>query len=288
MSWIPWSEALLRWGHVLAGVVFLGLVYFVSFVGGPFLEACDAPTRERIEPRLLARAYGWLRWGAAGSWAAGFCLLGLVYYMPGSYGRLVDPGMALSQGAAIGLSLGLLLFVFFAYDALWTALSDEKREPIANAVSFAGVVALAYGLSRAFNGRSMFLHLGALFGTILTMNVWMRIGPARRKIRAGVAGAGLAGEAASRRRVALREKHNAYLSLPLIFFMVSNHVSQLYDSDFAWEIASGVVAVGFFVARWLFAASARVADLPGGTAAPQPAAGRPGGQRLNPPPESVN
>src|SRR5436189_36894 len=83
-------------------------------------------------------------------------------------------------------------------------------------------VGLAYGMSQVFTGRAAYIHMGALFGTIMAANVWMRIIPAQREMVAAVA-AGRAPDAALGARAKSRSKHNTFLVVPLIFLMISNH-----------------------------------------------------------------
>ncbi len=258
---INWVEALFRWVHVLAGITWIGHLYFFNFVNAQLAKTYDADSKKKVLPELMPRALYWFRWGAAYTWITGFCLLGLVYYMTAAqgstYGRLVDMGGPLTQGAAIGLSVALIAVVFFVYDAFWKAMQDEKKEKSAVVVSYIAIVALAFGLGRLLNGRAMFIHMGALFGTMMAMNVWMRIWPAQKKSIGGVKGTNPAPEASVVRLAGLRSKQNTYMSVPLVLFMVSNHYSPLYDNDYNWVVASGIVLVGFLLAKWLYGVSAR-------------------------------
>src|SRR5438477_1960880 len=70
-----------RWLHVLAGIVWIGHLYFFNWVNGPFQAKIDGPTKKIVNPELMPRALYWFRWGAAYTWITGVLLLGLVYYM---------------------------------------------------------------------------------------------------------------------------------------------------------------------------------------------------------------
>jgi uncharacterized membrane protein len=102
----------------------------------------------------------------------------------------------------------------------------------------------------------MFILLGALFGTIMAMNVWMRIWPAQKKIIGGVKGTSPAPDASVAALAGLRSKHNTYMSVPLVFFMISNHYSDIFTNNFNWAIASGFVAVGWGLSKRLYVISA--------------------------------
>lgn len=287
---MTWIEAFFRWMHVVSGIMWIGYLYFFNFVNGQLAKTYDAESKKKVLPELMPRALYWFRWGAAYTWITGFIMLSLVYYMTGeqgsTFGKLAlggaggaDSGGAVSHNLAMGISLGAIVVIFFVYDAFWKAMQDEKQEKMSAAISFVAVVAIAFGLSRVFDGRATFIHMGALFGTIMAMNVWMRIWPAQRKIIGGVKGTNPAPEASVVRLAGLRSKHNTYMSVPLVMFMVSNHYSDIYDNNFAWGIASGIVLVGWLATKWLYLKSAQPATTyygaptaPAAPAAPPPAA----------------
>src|SRR5437773_32866 len=119
-------------------------------------------------------------------------------------------------------------------------------------VSFILVAAFALGMSKIMGGRAVFIHIGGLFGTIMMANVWMRIWPNQRKIISGISGKAPAPDPSVAALAGLRSKHNTYMSVPLIFFMVSNHFPTVYGNDFAWVIACVFVAVGWGIAKFFF------------------------------------
>jgi uncharacterized membrane protein len=108
------------------------------------------------------------------------------------------------------------------------------------------------------SGRSLFIHLGAFFGTIMAANVWMRIWPNQRKIIAA-AKAGSPPPDGLPALAGLRSKHNTYMSVPLTFFMVSNHFPTVYGSELRWVIAAAFVAVGWGLTKLMFNKSATAA-----------------------------
>jgi uncharacterized membrane protein len=98
--------------------------------------------------------------------------------------------------------------------------------------------------------------MGVLFGTIMMMNVWMRIWPAQKKIIAGIKGTGPAPDAAVPALAGLRSKHNTYMSVPLLFFMVSNHYPTIYGESLGWAYAAVLVLLGWALTKWLYTKSA--------------------------------
>jgi uncharacterized membrane protein len=248
---MDWLNLLFRWVHVVAGVMWIGHLWFFNFVNSQLAKTYTADSKKAVLPELMPRALYWFRWGAAYTWVSGFLLMGLVYYMGGG---LIDPDKGVSNGLASAVSLISILVIFFIYDVLWKSLG--KNEKVAAAVSFVLFWAALYGMSCVFSGRALYIHAGALFGTIMAMNVWMRIWPAQRKIIAGVKGTAAAPDASVAAMAGLRSKHNTYMSVPLIFFMVSNHYPTVYGSDFAWVAAGLFILVGWGITKWLYGKSA--------------------------------
>src|SRR5437867_3678573 len=100
-----WIELVLRWGHVVAGIMWIGHLYFFNFVNAQVAKTYDADSKKKVVPELMPRALYWFRWGAAYTWATGILLAGLVYYM----GNNLVEADKLGQGAGIGLSLLLIV-----------------------------------------------------------------------------------------------------------------------------------------------------------------------------------
>src|SRR5216684_2858669 len=126
-----------------------------------------------------------------------------------------------------------------------------KNEQAGVIVSYVLILILLFVMSRIFSGRATYIQLGATFGTIMAGNVWMRIWPSQRKIIAAAKG-GPAVDPAVVAMAGLRSKQNTYLSVPLVFTMVSNHFPTIYGSDFGWVILAILVLVGFGVTKLLY------------------------------------
>jgi len=197
-------------------------------------------------PELMPRALYWCRWGAAYTWITGLVLMGLVIYMGGV---IVPTESSLGAGAASAIGLAIVLLGFVVYELVWNAMA--KNEQAGVAVSFVLIVIVLFAMSRMFSGRATYIHLGALFGTIMAANVWMRIWPNQRKIIAATK-AGAVPDAALVALAGLRSKHNTYMSVPLAFTMVSNHFPTVYGSEYGWAILAVLVLIGWGATKLLY------------------------------------
>ncbi len=173
-------QLILRWGHVVAGVIWIGHLYFFNWVNAHFVKALDGPTKKLVVPELMPRALFWFRWGAVWTWVTGFLLAGLVYY----HSRVVfeDP-------LAPGNNPGLWIPLFLALVAVGFVLYNLVMKSVANLVVantivlllFAGIYLLLEYVGK-FGGRSLYIHAGMILGTTMALNVWMVIWPYQKKI----------------------------------------------------------------------------------------------------------
>jgi len=263
-----WSNLILRWIHVLAGIFWIGQTYYFTKLEGRM--ALDQETAQdsgrlpqvwlvhsgsfslvekQASPKAVPAKFYWFRWEALITWVSGFLLLGLLYY---SGGLLLDDSVSnIGMGTGIAIGLGALIVGFSVYEGIW--MSPLGRKPLlASTICFLLVVALAYGLTHLISGRAAYIHIGALFGTIMTANVWMRILPATRKmltaIREGKPVDLKLAESAKGRTL-----HNTYMTVPLIFLMISNHFpTATYGTSYNWLILSALVLAGSVAAKFIY------------------------------------
>ncbi|HUP45857.1 MAG TPA: urate hydroxylase PuuD [Thermoanaerobaculia bacterium] len=246
-------QLFLRWAHVVAGVIWIGHLYFFNWVNAHFAKSLDGPTRKIVIPELMPRALYWFRWGAAWTWITGFLLAGLIYY----HGRVVfeDP----SQGN-VWLWLAIFLIVlavgFVVYNAVMKAVANVVVANTIVLVIFAAVY-LFFDYVGRFGGRSLYMHAGMIFGTIMALNVWMVIWPAQKKIITATK-EGTAPDAALVAQAGLRSRHNTFMSVPLLFLMVSNHYPTMYGNTYRDLCLAGTLALGFAVTWWIYGKSAKV------------------------------
>lgn len=180
------------------------------------------------------------------TWLSGMVLLILVYY---SSSGLIDPDVAnISQPRGIAIGLAVLIGGWLVYDL--AAQSSLGRSATAFAVfSLLTIAVLTWGLMHVFSARAAYIHMGAVFGTIMTANVWFRILPSQRKMIAAAA-AGETFDASLGAQAKLRSKHNTFLAVPVVFIMISNHFPvATYGSTHAWEILVFLVVLGWVAAK---------------------------------------
>jgi len=270
---MEYLEAAFRWVHVVAGILWIGHLYFFNFVNAQVAKTYDADTKKKVVPELMPRALYWFRWGAAFTWVTGFLLAGMVYYSVDNLVArdLVSNSPVISQGAGVGIAIALIVLVFFVYETVWRIAG--KNESVGVAVLYVLLVVVMFLLSRVFTSRAVFIHTGIAFGTIMAMNVWMRIWPAQRKIIQAAKGVGPAPDPSIPAMGALRSKHNTYMSVPLVFTMIANHYPTLYGWEYGWVILAGIVLLGFAATNGLYTRSAG----PGPTYFGAPAAAPPSG-----------
>src|SRR5262245_55725534 len=133
-----WLNLIFRWTHLVAGVMWIGHLWFFNFVNAQLVKTYDADSKKKVVPELMPRALYWFRWGAAYTWITGFLLMGIVIYMGGA--ALKEDS---SIGAVVGVGLGSLAVGFFVYDFLWKS-PLAKNEWVAGGISFALILITSF------------------------------------------------------------------------------------------------------------------------------------------------
>jgi uncharacterized membrane protein len=252
-------NALFRWVHVLAGIVWIGMLYFFNFVNGPLGGALDGDTKKKVVPELMPRALFWFRWGAAWTWATGVLLLAIVFYHGG---LMFDPDG--SWGVAAWVMVAVTLLAPFLYDALHKSTLGKDAKTF-GAVAFVLVAVVLFLMARwaGFTYRAFNIHVAALFGTIMAWNVWFRIWPAQQKIMPAVK-AGEAPDAALVSMAGARSRHNTYMSVPLFWGMINQHTTYFSGDNLgiptAWSflVYLVVILIGWHVVFQLYRRAGRV------------------------------
>jgi uncharacterized membrane protein len=260
-----WLNLLGRWLHVIAGIVWIGSsFYFIALdnhlrppeqepdrdagVGGESWEIHGGGfyrvPKYRIAPPTLPEPLHWFKWEAYTTWLSGFALLIVLYYFHADT-YLIDKDVAdLSTWEAIAISIGLLAASWLVYDALCRVLGSR---PLVLAATLLALITLsAWGISHLFSGRATYLQVGAMIGTMMVGNVFFVIIPAHWElVRAKQAGR--EPDPAANERGKLRSVHNNYLTLPVVFTMISNHFPFTYGHSYSWLILVALLVIGAWI-----------------------------------------
>ncbi|HTG86275.1 MAG TPA: urate hydroxylase PuuD [Pyrinomonadaceae bacterium] len=263
-----WLNLLFRWVHVFAGIMWVGTTYYFTWLDARLTEEEKAAANTGVTPQvwmvhsggfyvverrkvpdLVSRTLHWFRWEAGTTWLSGFALLVLVYYLGG--GVLVDPDVRdLSVGVAVAIGIGVIVGGGILYDVMMMS-PLRRNEKLFAAVAYVFIVALSFGLTRIFSARAAYIHVGALFGTIMAANVWMHILPAQKKMIAALKEGHKPDERLSA-QAKLRSKQNTFMAVPVVFIMISNHFPGVtYGDRNNWIILSALVLVGWIAAKFI-------------------------------------
>ncbi|MEM9763794.1 MAG: urate hydroxylase PuuD, partial [Pseudomonadota bacterium] len=195
-----------------------------------------------VAPEAMPERLTWFKWEAYSTWLSGFALLAVMYYA-GAELYLVDREVLdISAGTAVLISLASLGLGWLLYDALCKSAlgADQTRLML---VLFGVLVAMSWGYAQVFSGRAALLHLGAFTATIMSANVFFIIIPNQKVVVADLK-AGRTPAAHLGAQAKQRSLHNNYLTLPVVFLMLSNHYPLAFASDWNWLIAALVFLMG--------------------------------------------
>lgn len=258
---LEWLNLLLRWGHLITGIAWIGSSFYFVWLDNS-LETPSEDNAERgvggqlssihaggfyevakysLAPPVLPATLHWFKWEAYSTWITGFFLLVLMFYV-GAETYLIDPGkQVLSTWQAVGLSLGTLTMGWLIYHSLC-------RSRLANIGWLLALVLLAlltmtaWGLGQLFSDRAAYLHVGALMGTCMAANVFFVIMPGQRALVRAVE-LGQKPDAKYAIESKLRSVHNNYLTLPVLFLMISSHYPLTYSHPNAWAVLMAITLI---------------------------------------------
>lgn len=270
---LDWLEFAVRWLHVITGIAWIGSSFYFIALDLGLTKAADMPRgvlgeewqvhgggfyhirKYTVAPDHMPEHLTWFKWEAYWTWISGFALLALVYWL-GAELYLIDyTRMELTRWQAIAISAASLALGWILYDLL--CRSPLGRQPTTlMLILFAILVAMSWGYTQVFTGRAALLHLGAFTGTIMVANVFLVIMPNQRVVVADLK-AGRTPDPKYGAIAKLRSMHNNYLTLPVIFLMLSNHYPLAFATEYNWIIASLTFLMGVTIRHYFNTMHAR-------------------------------
>jgi uncharacterized membrane protein len=258
-AWM-WSELLVRWLHVIAGIAWIGSsFYFIALDlslkpgkalpeqahgqawqvhGGGFYNM----VKYLVAPSRMPDELTWFKWEAYTTFLSGFALLTIIYYTQSALYMIDIEILDLEPWQAIAISIASIVGGWVAYDLMCRSPLGRNDNLLALA-GFVFIVALAWAFTQMFSARGAFVQIGVTIGTIMVANVAMVIIPGQKKVVAAL----VAGDDPDPRygaRGKQRSLHNNYLTLPVIFVMIGGHYPAIFATSYAWVILALVIVIG--------------------------------------------
>ncbi|RYF87798.1 MAG: hypothetical protein EOO03_09900 [Chitinophagaceae bacterium] len=264
---MEWLNIVVRLLHISFGIAWIGASFYFVFLenalnrtknvreelagnlwaihGGGFYYL----EKYKVAPKVIPRHLHWFKYEAYFTWLSGFCLLFIIYYFNARSILIDNNVMALSTTAAIAIGLGSFVVCWVMYDLLC-------KSPLAKTPWLFALVAciiamlIAYGYTQVFSARAAYTHFGAMLGTLMAANVFFVIIPAQKAmVNAATEGKPL--NAKLGKNAGLRSLHNNYLTMPVLFVMISNHFPTTFGYKYPWLIL-GIISLGVAgVKHWL-------------------------------------
>ena len=275
MLW-EWAEFAVRWLHVVCGVAWIGSSFYFIALDLGLRKAAHAPQgvhgeewqvhgggfyhiqKYLVAPERMPEDLIWFKWESYMTWLSGFVLMVLVYYM-GAELYLIDANkVAFSPTEAIAVSLVSLGVLWLVYNALCKSTFGDNNTNLM-VVLYIALVAVSWGYHQIFTGRAAFLHLGAITATIMSANVFLVIIPNQKIVVADLK-AGRNPDARYGKIAKQRSTHNNYLTLPVLFLMLSNHYPLAFATEYSWIIASLVFLMGVSIRHYFNTCHARAGN----------------------------
>ena len=263
---MEWVNLAIRWTHVIAGIMWIGASFYFIFLennlnrthglrdelagnlwaihGGGFYYL----EKYKVAPQVIPKDLHWFKYEAYFTWLSGFCLLFIVYYAD-ARSFMIDPTVAdISTPVALAIGIGSMVLGYVIYDMMCKSRLILRQELFA----VVGVVilgALTFALSHLLSGRAAFIHVGAVIGTIMVGNVFFTIIPSQKAlVRAAKTGRSL--DATLGKKAGQRSLHNNYLTLPVVFIMVSNHFPSTFGHSGNWIILMVIVVASMGIKHY--------------------------------------
>ena len=258
-----WSELVVRWVHVIAGVAWIGSSFYFIALDLSLKPGKELPDEAHgqawqvhgggfynmvkylVAPAKMPDELTWFKWEAYGTWISGIALMSLVYYGAASLYMIDLEILDITEIQAVMISLAGIVIGWVLYDGMCRSPLSKSDLWLALA-GFVFLVLLAYGYGLIFSARGAFMQMGVTIGTMMVANVLMVIIPGQTKVVTALK----AGEQPDPRfgaRGKQRSLHNNYLTLPVIFVMIGGHYPAVFATDYAWAILALILVIGMVI-----------------------------------------
>ena len=271
-----WIGFAVRWVHVITGIAWIGSSFYFIALDLGLRQRAEMPKgahgeewqvhgggfyhiqKYLVAPESLPKHLVWFKWESYATWLSGFAMLFIVYYL-GADLYLIDRNVLdVNALTAIALSLGSIGLGWIIYDAICkTKFGDDNNRLMV--LLYLMLVALAWGFTQIFTGRAALLHLGAITATIMSANVFFIIIP-NQKIVVEDLKAGRNPDPKFGKIAKQRSTHNNYLTLPVLFLMLSTHYPLAFATEYNWIIASLVFLMGVTIRHYFNSIHARAGN----------------------------
>jgi len=263
---IEWLNLSIRWVHIITGIAWIGASFYFNFLennlnrtqnlreelagnlwavhGGGFYYL----EKYKHSPKVIPKDLHWFKWEAYFTLLSGLALLFVVYYYNARL-YLIDPSVAdLSSFQAIYIGVSSIVGSWIVYDLMCKS-PLVKNMKIFALIGFILIISISYLLTLYLSARAAYIHIGALIGTIMVLNVFFVIIPSQKSM-VNSAKKGELGDPTLGKKALMRSIHNNYMTLPVLFIMISNHFPSTFGNENSWLVLSALILVGVGVRHW--------------------------------------
>jgi uncharacterized membrane protein len=263
---IEWLNLSIRWIHIITGIAWIGASFYFNFLennlnrtqnlreelagnlwavhGGGFYYL----EKYKHSPKTIPKNLHWFKWEAYFTLLSGLTLLFVVYYYNARL-YLIDPSVAdLSSFQAISIGVSSIVGSWIVYDLMCKSPLVRNMKLFA-LISFLLISIIAYVLTLYLSARAAYIHIGALIGTIMVLNVFFVIIPSQKSM-VNSAMKGELGDQTLGKKALMRSIHNNYMTLPVLFIMISNHFPSTFGHDKSWLVLSAIILIGVGIRHW--------------------------------------
>ncbi len=251
-----WMNLLVRWVHITFGIAWIGTSFYFVFLenslnrtkglrdgiagnlwsvhGGGFYYI----EKYKVAPEKIPEELHWFKYEAYFTWLSGFLLLCVVYYLNANSYLIDKQVMELTPSQGVAIGIGMLIFGWLLYD-LVCKTPIVKNGMLFAILGFLVITGFAWAFTQVFAPRAAYIHVGALLGTFMAGNVFFVIIPAQKAmVNAAIAGKEV--DARLGQNARLRSFHNNYMTLPVLFIMISNHFPSTFGHEYNWAILAAI------------------------------------------------